>query len=129
MSRRPHHCLLLVEDDPLVRDTIALMLEMEGYHVTVAADAAEALQLVEEGLDTPVIVTDVDLGAGPSGTDLADALHMLRPDVRVIFITGRTTSLANRVLDEREAILPKPFESAALSVLVRQMAGSCGEGG
>ena len=114
-------CLLLVEDDVLVRDTVALMLEEDGFEVIEAADAAEALKLVSEGLDTPVIVTDVDLGGGPSGADLADALHRMRPDVRIIFITGRLASLDDRILDEREAILPKPFESNALSRLVRQM--------
>jgi hypothetical protein len=115
-------CLLLVEDDPLVRDTVALMLEEEGFDVVEAEDAGAALQLMREGLETPVIVTDVDLGAGPSGAELADALHRLRPEVRVIFITGRAQSLASRSQDEREAILSKPFESEALSRLVRRMA-------
>ncbi|MDP9097008.1 MAG: response regulator [Pseudomonadota bacterium] len=118
----PHHqCLLLVEDDALVRDTVALMLEEDGFDVFEAASAAEALRLVSDGLAAPVIVTDVDLGAGPSGADLADALHELRPDLRIIFITGRTASLAGRSADVREAILPKPFESDALAQLVRRM--------
>ena len=121
MAARPHRCLLLVEDDALVRDTVALMLEEDGFEVMVAADAEEALQLVRDGLNAPVIVTDVDLGAGPSGADLADALHRLRPDVRIIFITGRGAVLSKRALDKREAILTKPFASAALSSLVRRM--------
>lgn len=121
MSGHRDRCLLLVEDDELVRDTIALMLEEEGFEVIEAADAAEALKLVCDGLDAPVIVTDVDLGGGPTGADLADALHRLRPDARIIFITGRLASLSDRTLDEREAILPKPFESHALSRLVRRM--------
>ena len=119
-----NHCLLLVEDDALVRDTVALMLEDEGFDVVEAVDAGEALDLVREGLDAPVIVTDVDLGVGPSGAELADALHRLRPELRVIFITGRAQSLAGRGPDEREAVLPKPFESEALSRLVRAMAAS-----
>lgn len=99
-----------------------LMLEEEGFDVTEAADAHEALRLVAEGLDPPLIVTDIDLGAGPSGTDLADMLHRVRPDLRIIFITGRLTSLGDRVLDGREAILPKPFEIGQLSGLIRRMA-------
>lgn len=114
-------CLLLVEDDPLVRETVAAMLEDEGFDVVEAADAAAALALVRDGLDAPLIVTDVDLGAGPSGAELADILRRLRPDMRIIFITGRLSSLANRNADEREAILPKPFASEALSKLVRRM--------
>lgn len=114
-------CLLLVEDDPLVRETIAAMLEDEGFEVIEAADAGAALDLVKDGLDAPLIVTDVDLGAGPSGADLADMLRRLRPEVRIIFITGRLSSLEGRNLNDREAILPKPFASAALSQLVRRM--------
>ena len=121
MPNQPPHCLLLVEDDELVRDTVSLMLQEEGFAVTEAGSALEAIRLVREGLDVPVIVTDVDLGGGPSGTELADALHRLRPDLRIIFITGRTGSLVDRARDAREAVLPKPFESEALSRLIRRM--------
>ena len=114
-------CLLLVEDDPLVRETVSAMLEDEGFEVVEACDAAAALSLVKSGLDVPLIVTDVDLGAGPNGAELADMLRRFRPDLRIIFITGRLASLADRGSDDREAILPKPFASEALSKLVRRM--------
>ena len=121
MAAPSFNCLLLVEDDELVRDTVSMMLQDEGFNVIEASSAAEAIRLVHDGLDVPVIVTDVDLGIGLSGTELADALHRLQPELRVIFITGRTGSLANRPRDEREAVLPKPFESAALSHLIQRM--------
>jgi CheY-like chemotaxis protein len=117
-----NHRLLLVEDDALVRETVAFMLEDEGFDVVPAIDADEALDLVRDGLDAPVIVTDVDLGRGLTGAELADALHRIRPEVRVIFITGRLQSLAGRGRDAREAILPKPFGTSTLSTLVRRMA-------
>jgi CheY-like chemotaxis protein len=126
MANPDKSCLLLVEDDALVRDTVALMLEDEGFEVVEATDAHDALQKVRDGLQAPLMVTDMDLGAGPSGAELADALHRVRPDLRVIFITGRIASLANRIFDEREAVLPKPFESEALSRLVRQMTVQAG---
>ena len=121
MAPTSPRCLLLVEDDALVRETVAAMLEDEGYEVVEAANADAALSLVRDGLEAPLIVTDVDLGAGPSGAELADMLHRLRPDMRIIFITGRLSSLADRNVDEREAILPKPFASETLSRLVRRM--------
>ena len=114
-------CLLLVEDDPLVRETVAAMLDDEGFEVVEASDAVAALNLVKDGLDVPLIVTDVDLGGGPNGAELADMLRRLRPELRVIFITGRTSSLADRMPDSHEAILPKPFAGEALSRLVRRM--------
>ncbi len=123
MSTRSSRCLLLVEDDPLVRDTVALMLEDEGFEVIEAADAPQALRLVREGLETPLMVTDVDLGPGPSGADLADEMRRARPDLAIIFITGRIASLASRILGPNEAVLPKPFESRTLSRMVRAMGG------
>ncbi len=114
-------CLLLVEDDVLVRLTVALMLEDDGFTVIEASTAAEAQRLMQGGLNAMVVVTDVDLGAGPSGVDLADQLRSQRPDLAIIFITGRVASLAGRRLNLREAILPKPFEGSALSQLVRDM--------
>lgn len=121
MQQNDRICLLLVEDDVLVRTTVALMLEDDGFVVVEAATAAEAQHLMQGGLDALVVVTDVDLGAGPSGTELADQLRDQRPDLAIIFITGRTASLAGRRLDLREAILPKPFEGSELSQLVRKM--------
>ena len=114
-------CLLLVEDDILVRTTVALMLEDDGFRVVEASTAAEAQHLVHGGLKAVVMVTDVDLGAGPSGMELADQLRAEQPDLAIIFITGRLASLAGRRLSLREAILPKPFEGSALSELVRGM--------
>ena len=114
-------CLLLVEDDILVRTTVALMLEDDGFRVVEASTAAEAQRLMHGGLNAVVMVTDVDLGAGPSGMELADQLRAQQPDLAIIFITGRLASLAGRCLSLREAILPKPFEGSALSQLVREM--------
>ena len=115
------NCLLLVEDDTLVRMTVALMLEDDGFGVVEAANAEEALALMRDGLSAPVMVTDVDLGAGWNGMELADQLRAVAPDIVIIFITGRTASLAGRTLGANEAVLPKPFEGAELSRLVRKM--------
>lgn len=115
-------CLLLVEDDVLVRMTVALMLEDDGFRVVEAASATEAMGLIQEGLEATVVVTDIDLGAGPNGLELADNLHSLRPDAAVIFITGRTASLAGRELMQKEAVLSKPFEGSDLARLVRELA-------
>jgi len=114
-------CLLLVEDDILVRTTVALMLEDDGFRVVEASTAAEAQRLMQGGLNAVVMVTDIDLGAGPNGLELADQLRSQQPDLAIIFITGRVASLAGRRPNQREAILPKPFEGSTLAQLVRQM--------
>ena len=115
------NCLLLVEDDALVRMTVALMLEDDGFGVVEASTAEEALGLMRGGLQAPVMVTDVDLGAGWNGMELADQLRAVSPEMVIVFITGRVASLAGRALGPREAVLPKPFEGAELARLVRSM--------
>ncbi len=121
MADSIRNCLLLVEDDALVRMTVALMLEDDGFGVVEAATAEEALELMRDGLDAPVMVTDVDLGAGRNGVELADQMRLLRPDIVIIFITGRPASLAGRSLGPREAMLSKPFEGSTLSRLVQEL--------
>ena len=101
--------------------TVALMLEDDGFGVVEAATAEEALMLIRGGLQAPVMVTDVDLGAGWNGMELADQLRAVSPDMVIVFITGRTASLAGRALGPREAVLPKPFEGAELARLVRSL--------
>lgn len=81
-------CLLLVEDDALVRTTVALMLEDDGFNVVEASTATEALCMIAGGLKAVAIVTDVDLGAGRNGMELADELRRLGSDLAIVFTTG-----------------------------------------
>ena len=115
--------VLLVEDDHLVRMAVALALEQEGFEVSEAADAKQALSMLRDGLNPPVMVTDVDLGVGLSGAELADVVHETLPDLGVIFITGRPGSLGRRVMGRRETVLRKPFTTPALARLVQLMVG------
>lgn len=115
------NCLLLVEDDPLVRLTVAMLMEDYGFRVSQAATAEEAISAMESGLEAPVLVTDVDLGAGLSGPQLVDHLRKQWPDLPVVFITGRPASLGSRPAGPHEAMLPKPFEAGALAALVHRM--------
>lgn len=114
-------CLLLVEDDPLVRLTVAMLMEDHGFRVSQAATAEEAISVMEAGLNVPVLVTDVDLGAGLTGPQLADRLRERWPNLAVVFITGRPASLGGRPIGPREAMLPKPFEASSLAALVQRL--------
>lgn len=122
MAGHRSSCLLLVDDDDIVRETLCLLLEDDGFKVTAAGSANEALAMVDDGLEVGVAVTDFDLGHGLSGGELADRLHRRRPSLPVIFITGLPGSLMERYLGPREALLLKPFAARELSGLVRRMA-------
>ena len=80
--------VLLVEDQPMLRWYACDALTDAGYDVTEAADAAEAFRaLVLEPFD--VLVTDIDLGAGPDGLELARYARMAQPGLPVVYATGR----------------------------------------
>jgi DNA-binding NtrC family response regulator len=107
-------CLLLIDDDPLVRTLLTIGMEDEGFTVVDAASGEAALALLNEGLKPSVVVTDIDLGGGCSGVELADTLSRSHPGLRVILISGRGQQEGEA---PQRPFLAKPFPLAALSRL------------
>jgi len=81
--------ILLVEDEPLIRLFISDLLEDVGFKVVEAANAAEALVLLEAGLRVEVLLTDVDMPLGCSGFELAHRVHRSWPDTEILIMSGR----------------------------------------
>ena len=107
-------CLLLVDDDPLVRTLLTIGMQDEGFDVVEASSGEAALELLAGGLEPEVVVTDIDLGAGCSGVELADHLARTHPDLRVVLISGRGRQQGTAA---QRPFLAKPFPLAALSRL------------
>jgi len=82
--------ILVVEDEPAVRTTVRRQLETLGHKVLLASAADAALQIVQGPEPPDVLLTDVVLGAGMNGIDLADAARMSRPGLPVILMSGFT---------------------------------------
>ena len=125
--------VLLVEDDPDVRSTIALLLEREGHHVLQASGPAQArAQLAEHGDAIAVMITDVVM-PGESGRALADEMATARPDLKILFASGYTDDEIERVLgtDRPVRLLRKPFTRAELRAALAPLywGGSGGWGG
>ena len=115
--------LLLVEDDPMVREIAARALRTGGYQVLVAADGAEALQVASrQGTTLRLLVADVVL-PGLDGRTLADQLVRRLPGLRVLFISGhaREAIVRHGVDDGGAEFLPKPFTAADLLAKVRAL--------
>jgi PAS domain S-box-containing protein len=115
--------LLLVEDEPQVRELTHDILLDHGYRVLTAGDGVEALR-VAQAHEGPIhlLLTDVIMPR-MSGKELADRLRTSRPEVRVLFTSGYTdNAIAHHgVLDEGVAFLSKPFEVEALARKVRSV--------
>ena len=111
--------LIFVEDDAVIRDVAVEYLQEHGYSVAEAATAEDAMQWLAGGPTPLLAVTDIDLGAGRSGLELADWLHERWPELNVIFASGRLDRLKGRPFDPRETCLAKPFRLGKLVELVR----------
>jgi DNA-binding NarL/FixJ family response regulator len=79
--------VLVVEDDALLRELIALTLERQGFAVDTAASASDARRIFRNA-DHDALVIDVSLGLGSNGFDLADALRRVSPHVAIVFLTN-----------------------------------------
>ena len=115
--------VLLTEDEDSVRVVATAALERRGYRVLAAADGESAIAISRAfpgRID--LLVTDVVM-PGMNGRHLSEQLEMMRPDMRVLFVSGYTDDAVRwkgESIDER-ALLQKPFTSRELARRVRVM--------
>ncbi len=115
-----HESVLLVEDEEILLETAARILEDAGYRVTSTANPLEALRWVEAGLAPALLATDVVM-PGLDGPGLWERIRTLRPDIKVLFLSGYPASnlgLAAPRLDSL-GFLQKPFTRNELLQSVR----------
>jgi len=115
--------ILLVEDEDEVRELVARMLQRSGYTVLVAADPRTALEL--SGRHTgPIhlLLTDVVMPE-MSGRELRDRLSALRPETKIVYMSGYTDEALGRhgVLEPDVVLLQEPFRFAELADRIREV--------
>lgn len=79
--------VVVVENEPLMRDLIGKTLESAGFKVTTAANAADAKR-VHLAIDPDAMVVDIELGPGPDGFDLVSAIVAESPEIAIVFLTN-----------------------------------------
>lgn len=113
--------ILVAEDEESVRRSVKIFLEKAGFSVVAAADGVEALAAFEQSPDEfGLLLTDVMMPQ-MGGRELAERLMTLRPDLRVVFMSGflRDPEVLRMVNDRRVRFLAKPFDIDALVGMVR----------
>ena len=113
--------ILCVEDDPGVRASVIAQLQSLGYKVLVASNAAEALAIADAGAEFDLLFTDIVMPGKLNGRQLAEAMALRRPSLRVLFTSGYTydaLTLHGRVAPDVR-LLVKPYRRAELARMLR----------
>jgi two-component system cell cycle sensor histidine kinase/response regulator CckA len=121
-SRGP--LLLVVDDDPLIRDMAAQALARSGFRVITAGDGTEAVALfAREKAGIEMVITDMNMPR-MDGNTLAQLLRHERPDLRLLAMSGQTAGPHAPHSDRfGNAIIYKPFKVQALVREVRRVLG------
>lgn len=114
--------VLIVEDDTAVRVLVSAVLSELGYNFVEAGDAVGAMPILDSGQRIDLLISDVGL-PGMNGRQLAEIGRQIRPELKVLFITGYAEHAAVRggFLDPGMQMITKPFTFDLLTAKVREM--------
>jgi two-component system cell cycle sensor histidine kinase/response regulator CckA len=115
--------ILLVEDDDMVRDLVALILTLQGYTVLKVGQANQALAMCQSyPSQIDMMLTDLLMPGGMDGRELAEQATRIRPGMRALLMSGYTTdALVLHGVEEGAPFLQKPFTKEQLAVKVRDV--------
>ena len=115
--------VLVIDDEPIVRMLVSEVLADLGYTAIEAEDGVAGLQVLNSTIRVDLLVTDVGLPGGINGRQVADAARSLRPELKVLFITGYAENavLNHGHLDPGMHVMTKPFAMEALASRIREL--------
>jgi CheY-like chemotaxis protein len=127
MSDEQSPKVLVVDDEPEIRKLVTAMLARNGYRVLSADSGENALRLFKSNPDTDLLLTDV-VSPGMSGPMIADQISALKPDIKVLFMSGYdgTQVVQRYVIEKGYSLLTKPFSMEQLESRVRAVLSSNG---
>ena len=115
--------VLVIDYEEVVRSLITEVLKESGYKSIDATDGPSGLRILQSSARIDLLITDVGLPGGMNGRQVADAARALRPDLKVLFVTGYAENavIRNGHLDRGMEVITKPFSTTALSGRIRDL--------
>jgi CheY-like chemotaxis protein len=110
--------VLLVEDEPLISELVCEAFEEQGFEVQAVHNAGDALQRLASGPPVDVLFTDVNLPGGMDGAALARRARELRPDLPVLYTSGRRAVIEQMNPVEGSMFVPKPYDPFSIGRLL-----------
>jgi len=134
-AERDHHVLvplsehgggetvLVIDDEAAIRAMLVEILRECGYRTLEAGDGPAGLQILQSNAPIDLLISDVGLPGGMNGRQVADAARVLRPGLKVLFITGYAENavLGNGQLEPGMEVVTKPFDMSVLADKVREL--------
>lgn len=114
--------VLVIEDESIVRGLIVEELKELGYQALEAIDGVKGLEILQSKRRIDLLVTDIGL-PGLNGRQVADAARLLRPALKILFMTGyaENAAVASGFLEPGMEMITKPFAMEALATRIRSM--------
>jgi CheY-like chemotaxis protein len=112
--------ILVVDDETIIRWGAVKMVEDAGFEVLEAANADEAIEILESRNDIRVVFTDIHMPGSMDGLKLANAVRDRWPPIEIVVTSGRERP-TEEDLPERGRFLPKPYSSASISAALREL--------
>lgn len=115
----PPAAILVVDDDPILRSTLAFEIRDAGYQVREASNTDEAEQILSTGAPIDVVVTDIEMPGPRDGLALAKSVRAFRPHIKVIVASGAIPRTG--VVGVADAFFGKPYDFSRILMRIRSL--------
>ncbi len=113
--------VLVVEDEILISNLVADVLSASGFVVHEVTTADEALQYLGSGADIDVLFTDINLPGDMNGAELAERVRELRPEMPIVYASGRYKLSDISPLVPRSLFMTKPYDPNDVCALLTRL--------
>jgi len=116
--------VLVVEDEVLISNLVADVLSASGFLVYEVTTADEALEYIDSGAAIDVLFTDVNLPGGMNGAELATRARQMRPEMPIVYASGRYKLSEIAPLVPRSLFMAKPYDPNDVCALLTRLTGA-----
>ena len=116
--------VLLVEDEVLISNLVADWLAERGFAVHEVTTGDDALDYIGGGGEVDVMFTDVNLPGSLDGAQLAERVRQIRPELPIVYASGRFNSTEVAPLVPRSVFVEKPYDPADVCTLLERLTAS-----
>ena len=115
--------VLVVEDEPLLRLMAVDLVEEAGFAAIEAANADEAVRILEKRTDIRIVFTDIDMPGSMDGMMLAAAIRDRWPPIEIVIVSGHRRRV-DIELPDRSVFFSKPYDTSMVTVTLQRMAAA-----